>query len=288
MNRNIFFDKVTILGVGLIGASFALALKKHKLCGRVTGFGRSEKNLIRARDREIIDSFSLDPSEASAFSDLILFSMPVGSFTGTAAEIKGSLKEGAIVTDVGSVKGKLVYEIEDILSGRAPFVGAHPIAGSERSGIDIANAELFDRRWCIVTPTGRTDPSHLDIIVSLWRYLGAEVVRMDPQEHDRVFGTVSHLPHIVAYEMMNTAAEIGRSYLGYAGQGFMDSTRIASSSPELWRDICVYNGENLIRYIDAFIGRLEKVKGYIAKGDADSLEKEFKKAKSLRDGLGEN
>jgi prephenate dehydrogenase len=288
MDRNIFFHKVAILGVGLLGASFSLALKKRGLCDKVTGFGRNESSLAAAKQRGVIDSFYLDPVKASADSDLVLFAMHVGSFARTAEKIAGSLKKGAIVTDVGSVKGSLVYEMETILSGRASFVGGHPIAGGEKSGIEGADAGLFEGRRCIITPTGSTDKAAMDRVVSLWRSLGADVDTMSPEEHDRVLGAVSHLPHILAYEMVNAADEIGESFLKYSGTGFRDVTRIASSSPELWRDVCMLNRENLIHFIDVLMRRIEAVRGYMVSADADSLEEEFRKAKALRDGLGQD
>lgn len=288
MNNKIFFDRVTILGVGLIGGSFALALRKHKLCGQICGFGRKEANLVKAKNMGIIDSFDLDPAKASSDSDLIFFSLPVGVFTETANWIKGSLKAGALVTDAGSVKGRLVRQMEDILSGKVSFVGAHPIAGSEKSGIDTADPDLFHGRRCIVTATDKTDNSARDRLIHLWQQLGAAVVTMDPEEHDRVFGAVSHLPHIIAYEMVATVNEINNSYLEYAGQGLMDSTRIAASSPELWRDICILNRENLAGFIDTFIGRLEKVKRDMVAENAPVLESEFRAAKTLRDSFGQD
>lgn len=283
-----FFKKITILGVGLIGASFALAMKKRGLCGSVSGFGRNESSLVKAQERGVIDSFDLDPVKASADSDLVLFAMHVGSFTETAKKIAPSLKKGAVVTDVGSVKGSLVYEMENILSRQASFVGGHPIAGGEKSGIETADAELFEGRRCIITPTGKTDRVAMEMLVTLWQSLGAEVVAMSPEEHDRVLGAVSHLPHILAYEMVNAADEIDESCLKYSGAGFRDVTRIASSSPELWRDVCMLNRENLIHFIDVFIRRLEAVRGYMMSADANSLEEEFRKAKTLRDGLGQD
>ena len=283
-----FFKKVAILGVGLIGASFALALKKRGLCGSVTGFGRNGSNLAKAKDRGVIDSFDLDPVGASADSDLVLFAMHAGSFPETAKRIAGSLRKGTIVTDVGSVKGSLVYEMENILSLNASFVGAHPIAGGEKSGIETADAELFEGRRCIITPTGKTDRAAMEKVVSLWHALGAEVVTMRPEEHDRVLGAVSHLPHILAYEMVNAAGEIDESFLSYSGTGFRDVTRIASSSPELWRDVCMLNRENLVHFIDVFIRRIEAVRAYMVSADADSLEEEFRRAKTLRDRLGQD
>ena len=288
MSKDIFFDRVTVLGVGLIGASFALALKRQKLCGHICGFGRKESNLVRAREMGIIDSFYLDPAKAVAGSGLVVFSLPVGLFVETAREIRTALIADAVVTDVGSVKGKLVSRMEEMLSQRASFVGGHPIAGSEKSGIETADPDLFRGRRCIVTETGNTSSSALELIVSLWQHLGAKVEKMDPEEHDRVFGAVSHLPHVIAYEMINTIGEIDSSYLEYAGRGFADVTRIASSSPELWRDICMLNRDNLVRFIDVFIGRLDRVKKDISSGEADRLKGEFGKAKALRDGIGQD
>lgn len=283
-----FFPKITILGVGLIGASFALAMKKRRLCGHITGFGRREERLMRAKELGMIDSFDLDASRATMGSDFVLFSLPVGLFPGIASKIKGSLKEGALVSDAGSIKGSLVHEMEKALPNKTPFVGAHPIAGSEQSGIDAASADLFEKRRCVITPTDKTERTALDTLTELWHSLGADVVLMTPQEHDRVFGAVSHLPHIIAYELMNSTDELNHSYLAYAGQGFLDTTRIAASSPEIWRDICIGNKEHLIQCLDAFMAKLEKVKGYLINSDAESLEKEFGQAKKLRDECGQD
>ena len=284
----LFFHKVTVLGVGLVGASFALAMKKRRLCGSITGFGRKEASLLRAKEKGIIDSFEADPGRACTDSDLVIFSLPVGSFADTAKRVAASLKEGAIVSDVGSVKGDLVYQMEKILSSRVSFVGAHPIAGGEKSGSETADADLFEGQKCIITPTGKTDVAARDAVSGLWRSLGAEVVTMSPGEHDRALGAVSHFPHIVAYEIVNTIDEIDDSYFRYCGRGLRDITRIASSSPELWRDICMLNRQNLVHFLDIFIGRLETVKAYLSGPDADSVEREFRRAKILRDGLGQD
>lgn len=283
-----FFGKITVLGVGLMGASFALAMRKRRLCDHIAGYGRRESNLIRAKEMGIIDSFSLDPAEACEDSDLVVFSMPLGDFIGTAERIRDSVKEGAVVTDVGSVKGSLVYALEKIFSHRASFVGSHPIAGSEKSGIETADGDLFKGSRCIITPTEKTDEKAAEAVGKLWQSLGAEVSVMSPEEHDRVFGIVSHLPHVIAYEIVNTADEIDGSYLAFSGKGFRDITRIAASSPEVWRDICMFNRENLVHFIDVFVGKLEKVREYLVQSDAESLEKEFQKAKTLRDACGQD
>ncbi|NCO84532.1 MAG: prephenate dehydrogenase/arogenate dehydrogenase family protein [Nitrospirae bacterium] len=280
---SIFFNKVTILGVGLIGASFALALKKRGLCRHIAGYGRKENNLKKALGMNIIDSFDIDASKACADSDLILFAIPVGCFTETAKKINGSLKKGAIVTDVGSVKGKLVRDMEALMPEDVSFVGGHPIAGSDRMGIDTAAADLFIGARCILTPTEKTDKTALKKIAGLWESFGSKVSTLDAEEHDRIYAAVSHLPHLIAYAIVNTVDEINNSYLGYAGNGFKDTTRIAASSPELWRDISLMNRDNILEFIALFKKNLDSLSGYLKTANSEALEKEFKKAKALRE-----
>ncbi|MEW6416736.1 MAG: prephenate dehydrogenase/arogenate dehydrogenase family protein [Nitrospirota bacterium] len=283
---NIFFNKVTILGVGLIGASFALALKKRKLCNQITGHGRNPENLQRAKEKAIIDSFELDPAKACDSSDLVLFATPVGSFIDIAKRIHGSLHRGAIVTDVGSVKGKLVSDMEALMPEGVYFVGGHPIAGSDRSGIDTAEADIFNGAKCIITPTDKTDKNALEKVIALWKALGSTVKLINPEEHDRIYASVSHLPHLIAYLIINTVADIDSSYLKFSGQGLIDTTRIASSSPELWRDICILNKENLLESIEIFKKNLNRASQYLRAYDSESLERDFKKAQTLREGIG--
>ena len=280
------FNRITILGVGLLGASFALALKKNGLCSTITGYGRNRENLQRAKERNIIDSFEQDPASACRDSDLIMLSAPVGSFPGLAKAIAPALKKGAVLTDVGSVKGKLVREIEKMMPKDVHYIGGHPIAGSDRSGIDSANAELFRNARCVITPTENSDPSALDKIQNLWKALGSEVIILNPEEHDRIYASVSHLPHLIAYAMVNTVAEMDRSYLDFSGKGFMDSTRIACSSEELWNDICLFNRDNLIEVLAVFQKNLDMLDQYLKAGDSDSLKAEFRKARILRENIG--
>jgi prephenate dehydrogenase len=284
----VYFPKVTILGVGLIGASLALALKQYRLSSTVIGCGRTERNLIRAQEKAIIDSFDLDPAQACNNADLIIFATPVGVFTDIAKQIAPALKKDAIVTDVGSVKGSLVRDMERFLSPPGLFVGGHPIAGSDRSGIDTASAQLFKQAQCIVTPTQNTDKNALEKIVSMWRSIGSLVTLLDPEEHDRVYGAVSHLPHLLAYELVNTVADIQSSYFTFSGQGFKDSTRIAASHPELWRDICRYNRENLLAYIEIYKKNLDRVGYYLRADDGESLLRDFQKARALRESIGQD
>ena len=280
------FDRITIIGVGLLGASFALALKENGLCRSITGCGRNRENLLRAKERNIIDSFEQDPAAACKEADLIMLSTPVGSFTGLTKTITTALKKGAVLTDVGSVKGALVREIEKIIPEEVHYIGGHPIAGSDRSGIDSANAELFQKAKCIITPTENSNPDALEKIQNLWKAFGSEIVTLTPEEHDRIYAAVSHLPHLIAYALVNTVADIDRSYLDFSGRGFMDATRIASSSEELWKDICLLNRDNLVEVVACFQNNLDKLDQYLKAGNSDSLKAEFRKARALRETIG--
>ncbi len=284
----VYFNRVTIIGVGLIGASFALAMKKRGLCKYVVGFGRNRENLIKARERSIIDSFESDVAKACRDSDLILLSTPVGSFVEIVQRSRASFKKGAVITDAGSVKGTLVSEMEKLMPEGVHYVGAHPIAGSDRSGIDSSNAELFEDAQCIITPTRNSDSDALKVVRDLWESLGSHVIAMEPERHDRIYAAVSHLPHVIAYTIVNTVAEVDVSYFEYSGQGFKDTTRIACSSHELWRDICLLNRENLVEMISVFRKNLDALSQYLKASDSDSLEREFRKARTLREGIGQD
>jgi prephenate dehydrogenase len=283
-----FFDRVTILGVGLIGASFALGMKKYKLCNHLIGHGRKIENLQRAKDIGIIDAFEPDPAKACSGSDLVLFATPVGSFTEIAERIRLSFKKGTLVTDVGSVKGRLVYDMEALMPEGAYFIGGHPIAGSNYSGIDAATAEIFRGAKCILTPTEKTNVNALERLTHVWKTFGCTVELIDPDEHDRIYAMVSHLPHLLAYAIVNTVADVDSSYLKFAGQGFMGTTRIALSSPELWRDICILNQDNLLKFIEIFKKNLGRLSQYLRASDLKSLEGEFERARALREGIGQN
>jgi prephenate dehydrogenase len=285
---HIFFERVTILGVGLIGASFALAMKKYAFCNHLIGHGRRIENLKKAKEIGIIDSFELDLAKACADSDFILFATPVGTFMDIAKKICLVLKNGVLLTDVGSVKGRLVHDMEALMPKGASFIGAHPIAGSSRSGIDTAAAEIFMGAKCIITPTEKTSKSTLEKLIHIWKTFGCNVELVNPDEHDRIYAMVSHLPHLVAYAIVNAVSDVDGSYLKFSGQGFLDTTRIASSSPELWRDICILNKDNLLRSVEIFKNNLERLSQYLRVSDFESLEREFEKARTLREGIGQN
>lgn len=278
----VLFEKTTILGVGLLGASLALSMKGMSLTGHVVGHGRREENLKKAKERGIIDSYDLDAARACEGADLIVFATPVGTFKSLAKAIKGHLKEGAVLTDVGSVKGSLVYDIENLMPKGVHYVACHPIAGSEKSGIDTARDDLFKGKLCIITKTPNINEESFDKVWGLWSALGSRVELMDPEEHDHVFGLVSHLPHVAAYALINAIADVDVGCLKYAGEGFKDTTRIAASSPVLWRDICAFNSENLIRALDMLKSNIEGITSYLREGEYDALEETFRQASRLR------
>jgi prephenate dehydrogenase len=279
---DLFFNKVTIIGVGLIGASIALALKGKGLCKSITGCGRKEVNLRKAKKRGIIDDYTLNISRSCKDSDLIILSTPVGVFKDIINLIKGSLKKGAVITDVGSVKGSLVYAIDSLMPEGVYYIGSHPIAGSDSSGIDDARADLFSNASCIITPTAKSNKKALKTVTSIWEKFGSRIELIDPFKHDEIFGAVSHFPHVIAYAVVNTIESIDSDYIKYAGQGFKDTTRIAMSSPELWRDISLFNRANILKMMDIFRDNLDMIARFLEKGDSEGIEKEFLKAQKLR------
>ncbi len=281
--RGPLFNNVTIIGVGLIGASCALALKSRGLCGTVCGYGRKEAILKQAKEFGIINGYSLEIRKACEDADLVVLSTPVGLFKKIVLEMRDALKKNTLVTDVGSVKGPLVNELEELMPEGVRYIGSHPIAGSDRSGIAHARADLFDGARCIVTPTARSDKNAVQQITALWESCGGNVEVMDPMLHDEIYAAVSHLPHLIAYALVNTVDDSNAEYLKYAGPGFKDTTRIALSSPELWRDISLLNGNNLIALIERFGNNLNLIASLIRNADAAGLEHEFSKARTLRE-----
>lgn len=283
-----FFNRMVIVGVGLIGGSLAMISRRKGLVKEIIGVGRGAANLKEAVKLNIIDSFTFDISEAVKGADLIVLATPVGSFEWLVKQMRHGLNKGAIITDAGSVKGRMVSRIERLLPRGTYFVAGHPIAGKEKTGVKAASQTLFEGTKCILTPTKKTDASALKKIKALWKAVGAEVVLMDPMLHDKVLGAVSHLPHAAAYSIVNTVAEIkkdGNNFIAFSGGGFKDFTRIAASSPEMWRDIFLNNRENLVNMISRYQKNLEKLKRYIKDNDSKRLIKELEKAKAIRDRL---
>lgn len=274
------FKKTAILGAGLLGGSLALALRAKKLSKEISGFGRREKHLKKAKRKCIIDSYSLDPGEAVRGADLVVLATPVATFMELAKKIRPALLEDSIQMDLGSVKGSLVYELEKALPR---FVGCHPIAGGDRSGVLAANAALFKNVRCIITRTAATDEEAFQRVFRLWEKVGCRAELMDAMEHDRIYALMSHLPHLLAYALVNTVGEANPSYIEFAGPGFKDTSRIARSSPELWKDISLLNRDNILAFLDLFKRNLNELKALLEKGDAKALKEAFSRAQALRE-----
>jgi prephenate dehydrogenase len=263
----------------------ALDAKKRGLAGEIVGFGRAEGNLKLARRRGIIDRYVTRPKEIPGDSDLLMMATPVQTTVALTKAFLPRLKPGCIVSDVGSVKAEVIRGMERLLPSDIPFVAGHPIAGSEQWGARAAQADLFVNHRCILTPTAKTDGAALKKIALLWRKVGAKVEMMDPETHDRVLGIISHLPHVLVYALVNTLARTkvrGVDLKTYCAGGFKDFTRIASSRPELWRDICLMNRRAVGRSLGDYIKSLEQLKRWIDEGKGALLEKEFTRANQIR------
>jgi prephenate dehydrogenase len=281
----IHFKTITIVGVGLIGGSFARVCKKKGLADRIIGFGRDEKNLKKAVELNVIDSYTLNLNEAVSNSDFILLATPVSSIIKIAKEMSPYLKKGAIITDAGSVKGEIVRKIDKILAKGVYFVGAHPIAGTEKSGVEASFLELFKGHRCVITPTSKTNPAALKKVKETWKETGSEVILMDADKHDRYLAAVSHLPHAVAYALVNSVGRLDekeKGVLSFSAGGFRDFTRIAASHPAMWRDIFLMNKKEVINMINIFQSTLNSIKDMIINNDGKKLEREFERAREIK------
>jgi prephenate dehydrogenase len=282
------FSRVAVIGVGLIGGSLALAGKEKGLVGEAIGFGRRRENLERAKRLGAIDRIETDLKKSVEGADLVVLATPVGTFESLLKEISSSLTKGSLVSDVGSVKGRLVERMERLTPKGSHFIGAHPIAGKEKSGVEASSSRLFVGARCILTPTTRTDRSGLKKISELWEGVGATVVEMDPLLHDRLLAAVSHLPHVLAYALMEALTQpplAVEGLLGFSSGGLRDFTRIAASSPEMWRDIALLNDKEILSAIDAYRTTLDRIREMIAEGDNEELLKLFERAQKTREGM---
>jgi prephenate dehydrogenase len=288
MQDKILIPKLTVVGVGLIGGSLALALKAAGLVGEVVGVGRGRPNLETALERGVIDRFTHDVAEGVADADMVFLSTPVQTLAQVAAVALSNMKKGAILTDGGSVKQYVIEQIEPLLPSGVHFVPGHPIAGTERTGSSAAFATLYQGRRCILTPTEKTDPGALELVRRAWQGAGSEVVIMEAARHDQVLAAVSHLPHMVAYALVNTVScedHFGENILHYSAGGFRDFTRIASSDPTMWRDIALTNREALLDVVGYFEKVLAELKNDIAAGDGERLFNFFLRSKERRDAI---
>jgi prephenate dehydrogenase len=277
--------KLAVIGVGLIGGSFALALKQAKSVSHVIGVGRNAANLKLARERGIIDAIAPDPGAAARDADLVLVATPVAQFAGILESLAGSLGAKTLVTDGGSTKRDVIAAARKALGKKiGRFVPAHPIAGAEKSGAAAAKAELFRDKRVVLTPLPENSKQSILKIEEAWKASGARVSRMDAEEHDAVLAAVSHLPHVLAYALVHDVAKRNNSQqlFSFAAGGFRDFTRIASSHPEMWRDICLANRDRLLQELKLYANELGTIRKLIDKGDGAGLEKLFAAAREAR------
>ena len=272
--------------MGLIGGSLARALKRASLCASVIGYGRRDAALRQAVRDGVIDHYSLDVREAVEGADAVVLATPLSTTESLMRAMNEGLKPGCIITDVGSAKGVVVAAARNALADRLPFfVPAHPIAGTERSGVEASFAELFEDHVVIITPLAETDRDAGEKVAMMWRGTGARVVELDVERHDEVLAATSHLPHVLVYTLIDCLARMQdkQEIFDYAAGGFADFTRVASSSPEMWRDICLANSASLLAVLDRFEQHLERARQAIAAGDGERLAEIFSRAKRARD-----
>jgi len=281
------FQKVTIIGLGLVGGSLAWALKNSGQVKTLVGIDPDEDSLKYALDNQIIDEKSTEIDEVISGSEIIVISNYVGMIAETAKSVFGKASDNTVITDVGSVKMSIVKDIESGLPENLHFIGGHPIAGTENSGVKSAYPTLFKDKRCILTPTDKTNPEAKDKVRGMWELAGSMVYEMDPDTHDHIFGIVSHLPHVVAYSLMNTVlrAEDSEQLLDFAGGGLKDYTRVAASSPEMWTEIFRANKDQMLKAIGEFKISLTEIESAIENEDFESLKKELDKASSAKRNL---
>ena len=278
--------RLAVIGVGLIGGSYARALRSAGFVEEIIGCGRSRENLERAVELGVIDSYSHDIGKAVEGADLIFLAVPLGAIRPAFEAMKGHLGDTAIITDAGSVKGSVIRDCEAVFGAMLPnFVPGHPIAGTEQNGVEASFAELYNNRRVILTPVSQTNESAIAIVQASWRYCGAEVTRMFAVDHDRILAATSHLPHMLAYALVDMLARMDdkQEMFRYAAGGFRDFTRIASSNPVMWRDICVANKDQLATLVEDFAAELQLLATSIRAGEQQQLEQIFENAKSTRD-----
>lgn len=281
----VLFQKMVMAGVGLICGSLALDLRRKKLVKEIVGYGRSGRNLRLAKKKGIIDSYFLHEDDFPDDADFLMMGTPVETIVPLTKAFLPKLRAGCVISDVGSVKGEIVRGMERLLPKNISFVAGHPIAGSEQWGAQAARPDLFIQHRCILTPTKKTNKQALKKVETLWRKVGAHVERMPPDVHDYVLGLISHLPHVLVYALVNALErkpKKGVDLKKYCAGGFKDFTRIASSRPELWRDICLMNRRALGRSLGDYIAYLEQLNHWIRDGKGVLLEREFAKAYDIR------
>ncbi|MCW5696221.1 MAG: prephenate/arogenate dehydrogenase family protein [Bauldia sp.] len=285
----VIFPRLALIGIGLIGGSIALASRRAGAAGHIAVSTRTPETLRRAEALALGDSFHLDPAEAVKDADCVIVSVPVGASGAVAEAIGPFLKAGAIVSDVGSVKHSVVRQMAPFIPAGVHFVPAHPVAGTEQSGPEAGFAELFDNRWCILTPPPETDREAVATLAAFWGALGANVETMSPEHHDLVLAITSHVPHLIAYNIVGTAAhleEVTQSeVMKFSAGGFRDFTRIAASDPTMWRDVFLHNKDAVLEMLGRFNEDLTALQRAIRYGEGDKLFELFTRTRAIRRGI---
>ena len=280
------FKKVCIIGCGLIGSSIARAIKKNNLSDKIVSSNRSDTTNKKVIKLNIVNDSSSDTKKMVKESDLIIIATPLSSYKSLIFKVKNSLKNGAILTDVGSVKEKAMSLIEKNIPKNVSWISSHPIAGTEESGPEAGFSELFKDRWCIITPSSQAKKRDIKLLKNFWKKIGSRVDIMDAKQHDYILSITSHIPHLIAYNIVNTTLDINekkkQEIVKYSAGGLRDFTRIAASNPIMWRDIFIQNRENASIMIDKFIENLRDLKKAIKNKNEKKLEKIFTKTKKIR------
>jgi cyclohexadieny/prephenate dehydrogenase len=283
------FERVALIGIGLIGSSLCHAIRDAGLAGHIAAHARSAQTRAKVRELGLADSVHETAAEAVIEADLVILCSPVGTYGAIAREIAGSLKAGAILTDVGSVKSAVVRDVSPHVPPSVHFIPGHPIAGTEQSGPESGFASLFANRWCILTPLPGTDPAAVTRLEEFWRSCGSNVEKMTPEHHDLVLAITSHLPHLIAYNIVATAADLeevtSSEVIKYSAGGFRDFTRIAASDPTMWRDVFLNNREAVLEMLGRFSEDLSALQRAIRWGDGDTLFNLFTRAREVRRGI---
>ena len=280
------FKKICIIGCGLIGSSLARPVKKNNLAEKIVSSNRSDAVNKKVIELKIVDDSSSDTKKMVDGSDLVVIATPLSSYEDVISKIKNSLKNGVILTDVGSVKGNVINLIEKNISESISWIPSHPIAGTEESGPGAGFSELFQNRWCILTPSKKAKEKDVKLLETFWKKIGSKVDIMDAKQHDYILSITSHIPHLIAYNIVNTSIKIQdekeSSIVKYSAGGLRDFTRIAASNPIMWRDVFIQNKKNTSEMIDKFIENLEGLKKAIENEDGKKLEEIFTKTQKIR------
>ncbi|MDP4795832.1 MAG: prephenate/arogenate dehydrogenase family protein [Rhodospirillales bacterium] len=289
MNDVPLFQRVTLIGIGLIGSSLARVMREQNLAGEIVVTTRREETLNRAIDLGLCDRGTLDMGDAVSGADLVIVCTPMGSYAAVGKAIAKHLKPGAIISDVGSVKEPVFETLGKALPDTVHLVPGHPIAGTEHSGPDAGFATLFKNRWTLLTPAKGTDQAAVDKVIDLWQRAGAMVEVMDAHHHDQVLAITSHLPHLIAYTIVGTATDLGddlkQEVIQFSASGFRDFTRIAASDPTMWRDIFLTNKDAVLEVLGRFDEDLTELKRAIRKGDGEKLFEHFTRTRAIRRGI---